>query len=105
MLARVFEGEFGDTRRALFGDHLDAFDYARDDLVLEADVFAFGIFADDDQVDAGPLRFQAGKILDRPEIGEKVKFLAQRDVDAFKTAANGRGHRPFKATLLRSMDS
>ena len=57
MLARILECELGDARRAFFGDDLDALDDAGDDFVLEADVFALGVFADDDQVDAGPLAF------------------------------------------------
>ena len=36
-------------------DDLDGFDDAGDDFVFEADVLAFGIFADDDEVDAGPV--------------------------------------------------
>ena len=60
------------------------------------DVFALRVFAHDDQVDAGPLRFQAGKILDGPEVGEEVEFLAQRDVDALEAASDRRGDRPFE---------
>ena len=54
VLARVVKGEFGDAGGTFFGDDLDAFNDAGNDFVLQADVFALGIFADDDEVDAGP---------------------------------------------------
>ena len=96
MLARVFEGELGDARRAFFGDHLDALHHAGNDLVLQPHVLALGVFAHDDQVHAGPMRFQAGQVLDRAEVGEEVELLAQGDVDALEAAADGRSHRPLQ---------
>ena len=59
--------------------------------MLEADVFALGVFADDDEVDAGPVCGEAGKILDGAEVGEEVELFAQGDVDAFEAAADGGG--------------
>ena len=100
MLAGVLEGEFGDAGRAFFGDDLDAFDDAGNDFMLEPDVFALGVFADDDEIDARPLRFEAGKILDGAEVGEEVELLAQGDVDAFEAAADGGGDGPFEGDLV-----
>ena len=38
-----------------------------------------------------------GRILNGPKIGEQPELLAQRNVDAGKSAANGRGrHRPLQ---------
>ena len=89
-----------DAGRAFFGDDLDALDDAGNDFVLQTDVFALSVFADDDQVDAGPMRFQAGKILDGAEVGEEVELFAQRDVDALEAAANGRGDGTFERDLV-----
>ena len=100
VLARVLECEFGDARGAFFGDDLDAFDHAGNDFVLQADVLALGVFAHDDQVHAGPMRFQAGKILDGPEVGEEIEFFAQGDVDALEAAADGRGDRALQRDFV-----
>ena len=77
-----------------------ALDDAGDDFVLEADVFAFGVFADDDEIDAGPVRVETGKILDGAEVGEEVELLAQRDVDALEAAADGRGDRSLERDFV-----
>ena len=96
MLARVLEGKLRNARRAFFGDDLDALDHAGNHFVLQAHVFALGVFAHDDQVHAGPFRFETGKILDGAEVGEEVELLAQRDVDALEAAADGRRDRPLQ---------
>ncbi len=100
VLARVFEGELGDACRAFFRDDLDALDYAGNDLVLQANVFAFGVFAHDDEVDVGELGFESWQILDRSEVCEEVELFAQRDVDALEAAADGRGYRPLECDLI-----
>src|SRR6185437_11906677 len=100
VLARVFKGEAGDTGGALLGDDLDGFDHAGDDFMLQADVFAFSVFADDDQVHAGPMRVQAGKQLDGTEVREQVEFFAQGDVDALESATDGGGDRSFQRYLV-----
>ena len=105
MLAGVLEGKLGDARGAFFGDDLDGFNDAGNDFVLQADVLAFSVFADDDEIDAGQFGFESGKILDGAEVGEEVEFLAQGDVDAFESAADGGGDGAFECDLLRSMDS
>src|ERR1700756_5098727 len=60
VFARVLKGEFRNARRTFFRDHLDAFDHARNHLVLQAHILALGVFAHNDQVHAGPLRLEAG---------------------------------------------
>ena len=79
---------------------LMAFDHAGNDFVLQADVLALGVFAHDDQVDAGPFGFEAGEILDGAEVGEEVELLAQGDVDALEAASDGRGDRPLEGDLV-----
>jgi len=51
------------------------------------------------------MRCQAGQILDGAEVGEEIEPLAQGDVDALETAADGVVTGPFRATWLRSIDS
>ena len=57
--ARVLEGEPGDARGSLFGDDLQALDHAGHDFMLDARVQSLGIFANDDQIDAGVARGHA----------------------------------------------
>src|SRR6266568_167901 len=100
MLARVFKCEFSDAGRTFFGDDLDAFNDAGDDFMLQSDVFSFGVFADDDEVDTGPFGFEAGKILDGAKVGEEVELLAEGDVDAFEATANGGGDGALERDLI-----
>ena len=43
------------------------------------------------EVDAGVLGFEAGKVLDGAEVGVEVKLLAEGDVDRGEAAADGGG--------------
>src|ERR1035437_1490477 len=97
VLARILESEFGDARGALLGDDLDGLHHAGDHLVLQLQALALGVFPHDDQVDSGPVRLQAGKILDGAEVGKEVKSFSQRDVDALESAADGSRHWPLQS--------
>ena len=88
VLARVFEGKARDAGGRLLGDDLQALDHARHDFMLDAGIQALGIFADDDQVDAGIARRNVGQIANGAEVGVELELLAQRDVDAGKAAAD-----------------
>ena len=105
VLARVLEGELGDARRALFGDHLDALDHAGNDFVLQADVLALGVFADDDQVHAGPIRSRPGRFLMGRKLAKRSNFLRSVTLMLLKPPPMGVVTGPLRATLLRSMDS
>src|SRR3984957_14570969 len=78
----IVEREFRDARRGFLSDDLQALDDAGNDLVLEARVEIFGIFANDHDIDAVEARFHAGEILDRAQVRIEVEGLSQRDVDA-----------------------
>ena len=95
----VLEGKFGDTRRSLLGDDLQALHDARDDFMFDAGIKPFGILAHDHQVDVLITRFDPGQILDRPQIGIEIESLAQLDIDAAKSFAHRRRHRPFESDL------
>ena len=45
--------------------------------MLDAGVESFGVFADDDEIDAGIARGNVGEIADRTEISEEFEALAQ----------------------------
>ncbi len=77
---RVLEREARDPAAGALGRHLDALDDAGNDLVLEARVLALGVLADDDQVEAGIARRMAGKVADRPDVGEEIELLPEGDV-------------------------
>ncbi len=95
-LAGVLKGPARDARGGLFGDDLDALDHAGNDLVLDAGVQSLGVFADDDEIDAGIAGGNAGKIADGAEVAEEFELLAQLHVDAAESAADGRGDRAFQ---------
>ena len=86
--AGVFERELSDSLRCLASDDFQALDHARDDLMFDAGVEAFGVFAHDNQVEAAPFGGDALQALDRTEVRVQVEVLAQRDVDALVTRAN-----------------
>ena len=67
--------------------------------MLDAGVKAFGIFADDDEIDAGITGGHAGKIADGPYVGEELEAFAEFDVDAGKSAADGGGDGAFEADV------
>jgi hypothetical protein len=96
LAAGVAEGEFCDARGSFLGDDLERLDDARDDFVLQADIFALSVFADDDEVDARVTGVKAGEIFDGAEVGVELELLPQRDVDGGKAAANRRGDRPLE---------
>lgn len=58
------EGEFGDAFGFGAGDDLEGLDHAGHGLVFEAGVFAFGVLADDAQVDVGVAGLVAGDVFD-----------------------------------------
>ena len=96
---RVFEGKPGDARGGLLGDDLQALDHAGHNFVLDARVQSLGVFAHHHQIDAGIARGHRRQIADGPEVGEQLKLLAQRHVDAGKAAADGRRHRAFQSNM------
>ena len=95
VLARVFEGELGNTSAGLLGHDLQALDHARHNFVLQSGVETFGVFAHDDQIDVWIARGNMRQIADRPEVCVKLKLFPQRDVNAGKAASHGRSDRTF----------
>jgi hypothetical protein len=81
------EGEFGDAFALGAGDDLERLDHAGDGLVLQARVFAFGILADDAEVDVGVACFVAGDVLDEHDGGVDVEFLSEGDVEGLVARA------------------
>ncbi len=76
-------------------------DNARDHFVLESGVQVFSVFAENDHVDRHALkpRFQAGQHAHGAEVGVEIELSAQRDVDAFVAAADGRGGGALEADM------
>src|SRR5258708_24971785 len=95
VLAGVLEGKFGDAGGSLFRDDLQAFHNAWDDLVLKAGIEAFGILANDDEIDVRVAGGNVRQITDRAEVRVELEFLAQGNVDAGKAAAHRSGNRTF----------
>ncbi len=97
---RVLKGELGNAGGGFFGDDFEAFDDAGNDFVFEAGVEVFGIFADDDDIDAIEAGFDAGKIFDGAKIGVEVEGFAQGDVDAGSAPGDSGGHGAFESDFI-----
>ena len=97
VLARIFKGELGDPGGSFFGDDLQALDHAGNHFMLKSGIKTLGIFADDDKVHIGIARGNMRQVSNGPEVGVQLKLLAQRDVDAGKTAPHRRRHRPLQS--------
>ena len=85
VLERVAEDAF----RGGFGDEFDALDDAVDDDVFDARVFAFGVLADEDEVDVVVGGFVAGYGFARAHVGEEVEGAAEREVEGDVAFADG----------------
>ena len=96
----IFEGEMRDLRGGFFSDDFEAFDNAGDDFVFEAGVEIFGVFADEHDVDVLETGFDAGKILDRANVGVEIEGFAQAVVDAGGAAGDGRTHRALEGDAI-----
>ena len=97
----VAEPISGNAHAGGLGGDLHAGHHARYDLILDAAVEAFGVFADDHHVDPVEPRLDAGEVADGANGGVQVQLLAELDVDALKPFANGRGNRSFQRDLVR----
>ena len=86
----VLEGISQHALRGLAGDELDALHNAVDDDVLDAGVFALGVLADQDGVDAVVGGLEADNRLAGPYVGEEVECAAQRQVEGDVAFADGR---------------
>ncbi len=102
LLAPAFLGELkgilGDLDGSHARDNLQARDHIFHHLVLQARVQILGVFAEDHHVDLHVVEtgLQAGERMHRSHVGKKIEMLAQRDVDARESAADGRGHRALE---------
>ncbi len=93
---RGVEGEAADQLGRRLADHAQALDHAGDHFVLQSAVEAFGVFADDDQVDVFVARGHAGDRTGRAVVGVELEFLPHLDVDAAEAGAAGRSGRAFE---------
>ena len=86
-----------DSRGGVFGDDIQAFHHARNNLVLEPGVQVFRVLAENCQVHryVRKPRLEPGK---HPHgTGIEAEFLAQLNVDALVAAADGCGGRAFES--------
>ena len=97
---RVLKGEAGDASGSAFGDDFEAFHDAGNDLMLEAGVEIFGIFADDDHIHIFEARFETGQIAHRTKISVEVERFAECDVDTGRPAGDGCGHGAFEGNAI-----
>jgi len=86
----VLKREAEDALGGGAGDEFDALDDAVDDDVLDAGVFAFGVLADEGDVDVVVGGLVAGDGLAGPDVGEEVEGAAEGEVQGDVAFADGR---------------
>ena len=96
----VTESVARDARAGGFAGDFQAGDDAGDDFVFDAAVEAFGVFADDDHVDAFVAGFDPAQAANRPHRGVKIQLLAKLHVDRFESLADRRGDRAFERDFV-----
>ena len=64
--------------------------------MLDARILTLRILPNNCEVDAGIVGLDAGKVLDRPKIGEELKFLTQRYVNAGEATGDRCRYRSFQ---------
>jgi hypothetical protein len=97
ILAGILKSKFRDAGRSLLSDDLQALNHSGHHFVLQPGIQALGVLAHDDEVNIRIARGDVRQITNRPEVRVQLKLLAQRHVDAGKTAAYGRGDRPLQS--------
>jgi hypothetical protein len=100
VLLRVLEREMGNARRGALGDDLQALDYPRYDLMLEAGIQIFSVLAHDDEVDRLKSGRDARQIPDRSQICVQVERFAKPDVDTGESVRDRRGDRSLQRDLV-----
>src|SRR6266480_762028 len=75
------EGELGDSLRFCPCYDLERLDDAAYRLMLEAGIFAFGVLADNTEVNILVSGFVAGDVLDKDDGGVNVELLSQSNVE------------------------
>src|SRR5262245_64388732 len=86
---RPLESEMEESPARCFGDHLDALDDARHNLVLDRGVEVFSQFADNEQIDALESGRQAAQVPKRPYRGEQAELAAKLHVEIARRRAGG----------------
>lgn len=92
----VAKGIARDARAGGPAGDFEAGDDAGDDLIFDAAVEAFGVFANDHHVDIFIARLDARHAAHRPDGGVEIQLLAKLHVDGFEPFANGCGDRAFE---------
>lgn len=96
----ILKGIFSNPLRAELCHHLKALDNARNDLVLEAGVFALGVLPNDDDVDVVVAGGEALKVEAVDKGGVEIEVLAELDVEGVDAAADGGLEAALEADLV-----
>ncbi len=67
--------------------------------MLQSRIEALRVLAHDDEIDIRIAGWNVRQVPDGPEVRIKLKFLAQRNVDAGEAAADGRSHRALQTHM------
>lgn len=97
--ASVLEGEAKNPLRSLLGDELDALHNTIHNNVLNARVFALGIFTDQDSVDIVVGSLVASDRSARTDVGEKVESATEGKVEG-NVALSNRSLNSFSESLF-----
>jgi hypothetical protein len=100
----ILEGVIGDAFRGGAGDDFDALDDALDNLMLDARVFALGVFSDNDSVDVLVQGRMSGNAPAGSDVGIQVECLAKRQVQRDVPPPNGSQQWTLQGDLIALND-
>src|ERR1035441_3161594 len=97
VLAGVLKRKTRDTSRSFLRNDLQTLHHSWHDLVFNARIKSFGVFADHDQVNSRIACGNVRQITNRPKVSEQLEPPAQLNVNAGKATADRRCHRTLQA--------
>lgn len=103
MFDGVVKGELSDSQRLCFSDDLKTFNHSGNSFMFESGVLAFGLFADNNSVDALMTSFNTGQADDMNNVSVEVKFVTQFHVKRLQFSSSaeiGSRENTFEADLV-----
>lgn len=85
----LLEGKSEDAFRGIASDELDGLDNSVDNDVLDAGIFALGVFSDQNSVDVVVRGFETSDRSAWSQVGEEVKGSAKSEVERHVALSNG----------------
>lgn len=88
VLLGIEEGVLGHAQRGVFGDQFDTLHDARNDGMLNAGIFTFGVLANGDEIDVRVRSLVTFQSFARPDVGEQIELFTQCQIQRLMTLSN-----------------